>query len=67
MSEKIIRKKIADELSWWLDRRDFNYTEEQLLIFVEKGAYAELLVRVEDREKRWAKDMPAYKRLRVTE
>lgn len=46
MSEKIIRKKIADELSWWLDRRDFNYTEEQLLIFVEKGAYAELLVRV---------------------
>lgn len=46
MSEKIIRKKIAEELSWWLDRRDSNYTEEQLILFIEKGYLSELLVRV---------------------
>jgi hypothetical protein len=46
VSDKILRKKIAEELSWWLDRRDSNYTEEQLILFIEKGPIAELFMRV---------------------
>ena len=46
-TEAEIRSKIAAEVSWWLERRDYQWTESQLLTFIEEGAYAELGERIE--------------------
>lgn len=46
-TEEEIRSKIAAEVSWWLERRDYQWTESQLLTFIEEGAHAELGERIE--------------------